>query len=97
MANFKIFYNIPKWNLDTNIRITYRSKYGLFDTNGNTYLDTYDEFREGYTIWDFAINKTIYKNYKLGFGIDNIFDFNDPQNITNIPGRIIYGTININF
>ena len=97
MANFKIFYNIPKWNLDTNLRITYRSKYGLFDTNGNTYLDTYDEFREGYTIWDFAINKTIYKNYKLGFGIDNIFDFNDPQNITNIPGRIIYGTININF
>ncbi len=97
MANFKIFYDIPKWNLDTNLRTTYRSKYGLFDTNGNTYLDTYDEFVEGYTIWDFAINKTIYKNYKLGFGIDNMFNFNDPQNITNIAGRIIYGTININF
>ena len=97
MANFKIFYDIPKWNLDANLRTTYRSKYGLFDTSGNTYLDTYDEFVGAYTIWDFAVNKTIYKNYKLGFGIDNILDFNDPQNITNIPGRIIYGSININF
>ncbi|MGK0325334.1 MAG: outer membrane receptor for ferrienterochelin and colicins [Polaribacter sp.] len=97
MANFKIFYTIPKWNLDTNLRTTYRSKYGLFDTNGNTYLDKYDDFVDGYTIWDFAINKTIYKDYKLGFGMDNIFNFNDPQNISNIAGRIIYGTININF
>jgi outer membrane receptor for ferrienterochelin and colicins len=97
MANFKIFYTIPKWNLDTNLRTTYRSKYGLFDTNGNTYLDNYDAFVKGYSIWDFAINKIIYKNYKLGFGMDNIFNFNDPQNISNIAGRIIYGTLNINF
>lgn len=97
MANFKIFYIIPKWKLNANLRATYRSKYGLFDTNGNTYLDTYDDFVEGYTIWDFAINKTIYKKYKLGIGIDNIFNFKDPQNITNIAGSIIYGTVNINF
>lgn len=97
MGNFKIFYNIPKWNLDTNLRTTYRSKYGLFDTNGNSYLDKYDVFVAGYTIWDFALNKTIYKNYKVGFGIDNIFSFNDPQNISNIAGQIIYGTFNIQF
>jgi Outer membrane receptor for ferrienterochelin and colicins len=55
MANFKVFYNIPKWRLNTNLRTTYRSKYGLFDTNGNTYLDRYDTFVEGYTIWNFAL------------------------------------------
>lgn len=97
MANFKIFYTIPNWNLDTNLRTTYRSKFGLFDTNGNTYLDQYDDFVNGYAIWDFAINKTIYKQYQLGFGIDNIFNFNDPQNISNIAGSIIYGTFNFNF
>jgi outer membrane receptor for ferrienterochelin and colicins len=96
MANFKIFYTIPKWDLETNLRTTYRSKFGLFDTNGNTYLDKYDDFVNGYTIWDFAVNKTIYKNYKVGIGIDNIFGFNDPQNISNIAGRIIYGTVNFN-
>lgn len=97
MANVKVFYEVTKWNLDANIRGTYRSKYGLYDTNGNTYLDTYDAFVESYTIWDIAINKTLYKNYQLGFGIDNVFGFTDTQNISNIPGQIIYGKLNIQF
>lgn len=97
MANLKVFYTIPKWNLDTNLRSTYRSKYGLLDSNGNSYLDTYDDFINGYSIIDLAINKTFYKNYQLGFGIDNLFDFTDTQNISNIAGRIIYGKLNIQF
>lgn len=97
MANFKVFYKIPNWDLDANFRGTYRSKYGLTDTNSNNYLDRYDEFVDGYAIWDFAINKTIYDNYRLSVGMDNMFDFTDPQNISNIPGRIIYGQLNITF
>jgi outer membrane receptor for ferrienterochelin and colicins len=97
MANVKVFYEFPKWDLDANIRGTYRSKYGLFDTNGNNYLDAYDDFVDGYTIWDIAINKTIYENYQLGFGMDNLLGFTDTQNISNISGRIIYGTLNIQF
>ena len=97
MANLKVFYSIPKWNIDTNIRGTYRSKYGLFDSNGNGFLDTYDNFVDGYAIVDFAINKTFYKNYQLSFGIDNALGFTDIQNISNISGRIIYGKLNIQF
>ncbi|MCK7589322.1 TonB-dependent receptor [Subsaxibacter sp. CAU 1640] len=97
MANLKVFYEFAKWNLDANIRGTYRSKYGLFDTNGNTYLDVYDDYVDGYAIWDFAINKTIYKNYQIGIGVDNLFAFTDTQNISNIAGRIIYGKLNIHF
>ena len=97
MANAKIFYTVPKWNLNTNIRVTYRSDYGLRDTNSNTYLDTYDAFVAGYSIVDFAINKTFYKNYQIGFGIDNLLDFTEPQNISNISGRLFYGKFNIQF
>jgi outer membrane receptor for ferrienterochelin and colicins len=97
MANFRVFYTYPKWDLETNIRTTYRSKYGLFDSNGNGYLDAYDDFVNGYGIVDFAINKTFFSKYKLGIGMDNLLDFTDPQNITNIPGRIIYANLNINF
>ena len=43
------------------------------------------------------LNKTIFKHYKLGFGMDNFLDFNDPQNISNIAGRIVYGNVTINF
>ena len=61
------------------------------------YLDAYDDFVDGYAIIDFAINKTFFNNYQLGFGIDNLFNFTDPQNISNIAGRIIYGKLNIQF
>ncbi len=97
MANIKLFYTVPKWNLDANVRGTYRSKYGLSDSNGNTYLDTYDEFVKGYSIIDLAINKTFYKNYQIGMGIDNLLDFTNAQNISNIAGRILYGKFNIQF
>ena len=83
--------------MDANVRNTFRSNYGLFDTNGNTYLDGFDEFVEGYIICDFALNKTFYEDYKLGLGIDNLFNFTDPQNISNIAGRLFYGKLNINF
>jgi outer membrane receptor for ferrienterochelin and colicins len=95
LANLKAFYTLPKWKMDTNIRATYRSKYGLLDSNGNNYLDTYDAFVSAYTIIDFAINKTLYKDVQLGVGIDNVFDFTDTQNISNIAGRMIYLKINI--
>ena len=95
MANFKIFYSYKPWNANANLRTTYRSKYGLFDTNGNTYLDRFDDFIDGYSIWDIAINKTFATHYELGIGVDNLLDFTDPQNISSIPGRIIYGRINL--
>ena len=95
MVNFKCFYKISSWKADFNIRGTYRSKYGLFDTNGNSYLDDYDEFVDAYSIWDVAFNKQLFNNYTIGVGVDNLFDFTDTQNISNIPGRLIFGKMNI--
>ena len=97
MSNLKMFYSFEALKMDTSLRGTYRSKYGLIDTNGNTFLDTYDNFVDGFVVIDFAINKTFLDNYQLGFGIDNLFDFKDSQNISNIAGRIIYGKLNIQF
>jgi outer membrane receptor for ferrienterochelin and colicins len=97
MANFKIFYSIEKWKVNANIRGTYRSKYGLFDSNSNNYLDDYDTFVSGYSIWDFAFNKSFYESFGLGIGVDNILNFTDEQNISSIPGRIFYGKLNIHF
>lgn len=97
MANIKVFYSIPQWNLSANLRGTYRSKYGILDSNSNGFLDRYDDFVEGYSIWDIAINKMFFSKYTMAFGIDNILDFKDAQNISNIPGRILYGKLNIQF
>ena len=95
MGNFKVFYTVPQWKLDINLRATYRSRFGLFDSNGNNYLDTFDVFADGYSIIDIAFNKRIFKNYEIGIGADNLFDFTDPQNVNNIAGTLLYGKLNI--
>lgn len=106
MANFKIFYTIVNLGIDTNLRGTYRSKYGIYDTDGtvNGYLDTYDEFVSPYTIWDWALTKNFNKKIDIGIGVDNLFDFTDlPEGnedqiyIGNIPGRILYTKFNFKF
>jgi len=97
MTNFQLFYTIPKQKLNVNIRFTYRSKYGLYDTNGNGYFDNYDNFVNGYSIIDIAFNKKFNKNFEVGFGVDNLLNFSDYQNISNIPGQTIYGKLNIKF
>lgn len=104
MANFKVFYSNTQNKFNTNIRGTYRSKYGVLDTNSNTYLDKYDDFVDAYTMWNWAINKTFKENYELGIGVDNIFDFTDEPTsnndftfINNIPGRIFFTKLNIQF
>ncbi len=96
MVNMKLFYRIPKWNMDMNLRAVYRSKYGISDTNGNGYLDDYDGFINGYTLWNVALNKTFYRNYQLSLGVNNILDFTHKQ-VTNIPGRIIYAKVFVRF
>ena len=96
-ANLKLFYNIPQYRMNANLRATYRSKYGLSDTNGNGYLDRYDRFVSGYGILDFALTKNLGKHLQVGVGVDNLLDFTDAQNITNVPGRLLFGKLNYQF
>ena len=97
MANLKINYTNPISNIDSSLRIKYRSKYGLLDSNGNGYLDSYDSFVNSYVVADLGVNKKLNNNYYIGAGIDNLLNFTDTQNITNISGRIIYSKLNIQF
>ena len=92
--NFKIYFE-AKNNLSINLRSKYRTKYGLFDSNGNDFLDIYDEFVKGYLISDFALLKNINSALSLSLGADNLFNYKDSQNITNLPGRIVYVKINL--
>ena len=96
-ANLKLYYKSINSNIDSNIRLTYRSKYGLLDENGNGYLDSFDTFVNSYIIIDSAINKKLNKNYNIAIGVDNLLNFTDTQNISNISGRIIYTKLNIQF
>jgi len=92
--NLKVFLKTNN-NLNINFRSKYRSKYSLSDSNGNDFLDAYDNFIKGYFILDFALSKKINKSLSINIGSDNILNYKDPQNISNLPGIIVYGKFNL--
>lgn len=75
-----------------NIRILYRSRWAVTNSNGNEVYDKGDQFAKGYI----TINSSIGKNYKNGVtlqaGTDNLNNYIDGQNLPNLAGRNIYFT-----
>ncbi|MEN2400409.1 TonB-dependent receptor [Flavobacterium sp. MC2016-06] len=96
-ANLKVAYTIPVIKTDINLRVFYRSKYGLYDTNNNQVLDKYDTFVNGYFITNLAASKYITDKLMLQAGANNLFDFTDPSQISNISGRQLFARIQYNF
>jgi outer membrane receptor for ferrienterochelin and colicins len=93
LANFKIYYNIPEWKAFANLRLNYRSKYALFDTNGNGLIDDYDDsFVDGFSILNITLSKSLFKNYKFQLVGENILN-NEQTGLLNLPGIRITGKI----
>ncbi|WP_337967305.1 TonB-dependent receptor [uncultured Flavobacterium sp.] len=96
-ANLKFAYTIPSIKTDVNLRVLYRSKYGLFDTNGNGILDKYDNFIGDYFIANLSASKFIMDKFMLQAGANNLFNYTDPSQIPSLAGRQFYARIQYNF
>jgi len=97
MANLKFFYKIPELKSNANLRLIYRSKYGLFDSNGNNILDSNDNsFVDGFVTANFATTTRLNHNFDLQIGINNLLNYTD-INIPNINGIQFFTTLNYNF
>ncbi len=103
--NFKAFYEIPKWDTNVNLRVTYRSKFGLTDRNGNDLLDDFDNsFVKGYALVNLTFGKTFFKHYQVQLGANNLLDFRgnnplaaqDNELLVN-PGIQLFTKLNIQF
>ena len=96
-ANIKFAYTIPKIKTDINLRVFYRSKYGMFDTNNNNILDKYDKFVNDYFLTNLSISKYITDKLMLQAGANNLFDYKEPTQIPNLAGRQLFARIQYNF
>ena len=96
-ANLKFAYTIPKIKTDINLRVFYRSKYGIFDTNGNQILDKYDTFVADYFTTNLSASKYITDLFLIQVGANNLFDYTDPSHIPNLAGRQLFARIQYNF
>jgi len=93
LANFKIFYKIPEWQTTINLRLNYRSKYALFDTNGNGVIDNFDNsFVDGFSVLNLTIGKTFFENYRFQLVGENILN-NEQSGLLNLPGLRLTGKI----
>nr|WP_315200845.1 TonB-dependent receptor [uncultured Flavobacterium sp.] len=96
-ANIKMAYTIPKIKTDINLRVFYRSKYGMYDTNGNQILDKYDTFVDDYFTTNLSASKYITDKLLVQIGANNLFDYTDSSQIPNLSGRQLFARIQYNF
>lgn len=108
-GNVKLFYNNKQKGIEASARVIYRGKFGIgdirgniqgevippSDRNSNSILDTYDDFVPGYALVNLSVAKSIAKyGVRIQVGVDNLFDYKEPILIPNLPGRILYTTLN---
>ena len=86
--NIGVNYYMNKNKDILNLRLNYRGKFALVDSNNNSYLDKYDRFISGHTTSNISYNKSITKNLSIQLLIRNILNYKDVENLLNNPGRI---------
>lgn len=86
-GNVKLFYDHESgWG--ANIRGILRGKYGLFDSNGNGYVDD-AEHEPGYQVWNAALSRELFDKFTVQAGVDNLLDYTN-INVPYLPGRLWY-------
>ncbi|WP_249684928.1 TonB-dependent receptor plug domain-containing protein [Flavobacterium sp. CYK-55] len=96
-ANIKVNYLISAIKTSVNARVFYRSKYGIYDSNSNGILDQYDDFVKGYFVTNLTLSKDFKHQISAQAGLINLFDYTDPNNIPNLPGRQFFAKIQYEF
>ena len=96
MFNFKMFYTYNK-KFDMVYGCNYNSNYAASDSNDNGVYDKHDQDIDGYMLHDLNVTYKLSNTKTLQLGCNNILDFTNPQNISNISGRIFYINFKTNF
>jgi outer membrane receptor for ferrienterochelin and colicins len=79
--------------LFANFRMVYRSRWAVNNNNGNDVYDNGDTFAAGYVSLHTSVGKDYKNGISLQIGCDNITNYIDPINLSNLPGRTLYFTL----
>ncbi|MBT2560149.1 TonB-dependent receptor [Pedobacter sp. ISL-68] len=97
MLNLKAFYAYRPWNMNINLRVSYRGKYPFEDRNGNQFIDRYDTFVSGYFLVNAAAEKKLMNQHlSVRVTADNIMDYTD-RLLPGQPGRVILAGLTYRF
>ncbi len=93
-VNGKILYDDIEKGFDAYIRAIYRGQFGMMDVNGNNIIDDNREMVAGFPIINIAMSKTLGKHFRVQGGIENIVNYTNPIQLSNIAGRLFFFNIN---
>lgn len=94
--NAKILFEQPAVGFDTYFRAVYRGQFGFMDKNGNNIIDNAAEMTAGYWMLNLAASKTIGQLLRVQIGAENLLDYTNPVQLSNIPGRTYFINLNLN-
>ena len=97
MGTLKLTYEAPQQKWFANVRATYRSKWVVFDKDGNGIYNKQDEFADGFVQLNSSAGICFKKMFRVQVGADNILDHVDVNNLPNAPGRTFFVTLAYNF
>jgi outer membrane receptor for ferrienterochelin and colicins len=95
MVNLKVFYENPgnRWFATT--RFIYRSRWGTTDLDGNGIINRDDEFASGFLQVNVSGGMNFKKGIRVMAGVDNLFNYTDPENMPGVPGYNWYVTLSL--
>lgn len=93
-GNFSLFFE-SKSGWGANLRGIFRGQFGLFDQNGNGFVDP-NEYEPGYMVWNAAASREIGNTATFQIGADNLLNYLD-VNQPHLAGRLWYGQLTIKF
>jgi outer membrane receptor for ferrienterochelin and colicins len=96
-ANFKINFNNQKTGWNVYARVIYRGKFGFADLNGNNIADAAAEMVKGYWMVNIAASKTFNENFTIQAGTENLLNYTNPVQLSNIAGRLFFLNLNYSF
>lgn len=87
MANFKITYDYH--GVFFTARVLYRSKW-IVAKGGSQVNDINSEYANGFAQLNLSTGHQLKNGFRMIMGMDNVFNYQDVNNLPNLPGRMIY-------
>ena len=95
MVNLKLFYESPNSRWFATTRFIYRSRWGTTDLDGNGIINRDDEFASGFLQVNVSGGMNFKKGVRVMAGVDNLFNYTDPENMPGVPGYNWYVTLSM--
>ncbi|HMK26677.1 MAG TPA: TonB-dependent receptor [Chitinophagaceae bacterium] len=96
-ANFKIEFDDAKTGWNAYARAVYRGKFGFTDLNGNNIADDPAEMVNGFWMINLSVSKSFRNHFNIQCGTENLLNYTNPAQLSNIPGRLFFINLNYSF